>query len=920
MDQVVVDYLNSGQAWLIVGSGPSTQMGYPDWSSLAGSAASLIRTEGDLQRGADCDPLIAAERWAEVFQLAADTIGWDRLLEVLRDRLHTTTDSGPVYRLLARWPAAVYLTTNFDNEIARHLAKLGLAYEQYSNSQEHMSLLNGEATGIVLRLHGDLSSPGRLVLSSQQYGMLSAGGEFEYWRTRMTSIFQMQKIVVIGYSLSDPHIRQVLEAAKSGATAIRPVCWIAPDVTTTLADEYLNKYRIRLIPYPAAEGHSGLAKVVETISEFVVPREGVSVRRSVASVVRTAKVQDPGATAVYVFNRLAPQVDLKDLRRDVALAAVEATLPELATRKTFTIVEAIEATGWPKDAIDPHLANEVRTRAIKRGMLVRNDDRLAVSTNSPAVRQHRIEFDHLRNRFLQSTALRIQRECPWIEGDRSQAIARDVDAALTGFFKQGGLTLATLLIMGRRGSHASTVPQSIIPFVSEASAQYETYADRLAFWRGSLTAFTEAGEAERQYLGRLAQGFFAFHAVGVFGETAREQMKVAKQTVWLIDSSLQIPALAIASPSNAAHIDTFRRLATAGVRLFSTTKLFEETFEHLGFAKLIVSRHGADSQNALAAATGDTPYWRQNLFLQGYVEWQLAGGGASWETYLHACFGARDPSHGDVERALNAIGVSVVDFQDWPGFKLADFAERDGVKDQLKKVMRRHRYINVASEQSYERWLERKVEPEAEAAVVALRERSGEFGAISGVGIASPSFFVSATSALNTLDRAVPVTWQPEAFMAFVGTLINVTGASSDRAFEVVLSSIARAGVNPISDAALEAAFGAVVDEAVLGIADQREALVATLGDKYSERPEDVIRRLPLSQRLLVSHQISAELVAAQQEQLDVTRQRAQQEGRRAAKAEEMLADVARLQRQLEARRARELQRKRRAETKKRRA
>ena len=147
------------------------------------------------------------------------------------------------------------------------------------------------------------------------------------------------------------------------------------------------------------------------------------------------------------------------------------------------------------------------------------------------------------------------------------------------------------------------------------------------------------------------------------------------------------------------------------MRLFTTTKLFDETFQHLGFARSIIRKHGADLQNVIASATGDTPYWRQNLFHQGFIGWRHAGSSDDWESYLHTCFGSRYPDLQTAEKALSDLGISVIDFQDWPGFTPPDFASRDSLKDELKHQLRRHRNFDVSSEAAYEMMLEAKVSP-----------------------------------------------------------------------------------------------------------------------------------------------------------------------------------------------------------------
>jgi len=62
------------------------------------------------------------------------------------------------YKLIARWPVPVYLTTNYDDEIQAHLAELGETYLPYSNSEDHMAYLLPDLSGALFNLHGDLRS------------------------------------------------------------------------------------------------------------------------------------------------------------------------------------------------------------------------------------------------------------------------------------------------------------------------------------------------------------------------------------------------------------------------------------------------------------------------------------------------------------------------------------------------------------------------------------------------------------------------------------------------------------------------------------------------------------------------------------------------------------------------------------------
>src|SRR5260370_27606709 len=119
-----------------------------------------------------------------------------------------------MYRGLARWPIRTYLTTNLDDEINRHLVVEGEACQTITNSADHLGLLNSDSSGFIVKLHGDLTTPKGLVLTSSQYGALASGAEWKYWRDKLIGIFGMCRVVVVGYSLRDTHVRAVLEAAK----------------------------------------------------------------------------------------------------------------------------------------------------------------------------------------------------------------------------------------------------------------------------------------------------------------------------------------------------------------------------------------------------------------------------------------------------------------------------------------------------------------------------------------------------------------------------------------------------------------------------------------------------------------------------------------------------------------------------------
>jgi hypothetical protein len=215
-------------------------MGYPSWEELAACAAEAAKIEGAGQDFRQLDRAMKRKDFPRVFEEARGILGGQRLLQVLQTRL-VAHRPGEIYKLIARWPVRVYLTTNYDDEIQRHLAQLGESHTVYLNSEDHFSYLLPDLTGAIFKLHGDLRSGDGLVLTSSQYREIAQGEAWAYWRTRMTSVFQMSRMVVVGHSLTDENVKHVFESAKQGAGVLQPVCWIAPDVPRDQARDYLEK-------------------------------------------------------------------------------------------------------------------------------------------------------------------------------------------------------------------------------------------------------------------------------------------------------------------------------------------------------------------------------------------------------------------------------------------------------------------------------------------------------------------------------------------------------------------------------------------------------------------------------------------------------------------------------------------------------
>jgi len=890
VDQVLYNYLLSGKAWLLVGSGPSIEMGYPTWEKLASIALEGVITEHERANSTALKAILAAGDYPKVFKEAKKALGGPRLLQLLRDNLKPIKNKSTIYTMLARWPIPVYMTTNYDDELQKHLADLGLAYTFYTNSEDHFGLLVPDFSGGIVKLHGDLTTENGLILTEDDYKEVINSDRWEYWRSKMAAIFQMNRVIVIGYSLSDKNVTHVLEAARRGAGVSQPVIWIAPNVREGDRRKLLNEYRIRVVPYEDRDGgHKNLVKLIETLNECIPPRTVFRVREQIEKV-----TPPPGshvaASGFFVFNEFCKQKDFEEKRLDIVIGAMEAALPEISELGKFSLEKALELGGWPTSMrIDAGFASQLSNRAVEQGLFLPTGQEFQATNTALALAlKKRKAFEHMRERFKNSVSLRVKREFPDLGDERASLISEDIESSLVKYFQEGGLSLASVLFSKEP---QRTVPGSILSFITAVSTRYDNSTMRLAFVKTSLDAFVHPESAEIDYLGRISQGFFAFHGLGVFGDVAIERVKHAKETVWLVDSDTQIRALALGASVNTVYRECLARLKGIGLRFFTTSRLSDETREHLWFANNVIKENGPNSPYVAAAARGEAPFPKSNLFLEGFIMWQVAGNPCNWESYLYQIFGVRDYAEIDIKKALSAVGIEVIDAVTWPGFDDSHRAEIEGYIEKITKILlEQAQDPSLAPDYGVPFAPYKKATPEAEAYNIIVKERKGDYYIISERGAKHPAWFISHTSSLNLLEPRTVITWQPQAFLGFASTLCDVTGAElAKQAFGRLILGIAQSGVNLLDDETISRVFATVIDQGRLNIEELRQEYQETLQSKYGEPVESVLARVPAPYYPIAVTQLATEIAQAEALRRQAAEMQATEARKRAEESEKEL-------------------------------
>jgi hypothetical protein len=897
LDSHLIDYLQSGTAWLLVGSGPSTEMGYPDWEQLAENTLGILKSECVGVDFSAADKALREKDFPEVFQEVWDIVGGQRIRQIISGHLYPAR-SGRIYELIAKWPINVYLTTNYDDAIHDHLTRIGESYRVLSNSENHIGMLHPNLTNAVIKLHGDMTSDEGLILTSNQYKEILEEEKWAYWRIKMMSVFQMCPLIILGHSLSDINIQGILSLAKKGASVDRPICWIAPNVSQQECIKFLEEYRIRVIPYDDDESHNSLVRMVETITDyFVPPRISIPMIQQIRNVYQQGIEPDAAAAGFFVFNKFCEQKDLELIQAEIMVAALQSAVTKMKAMGEFTLEDSLQLVGWPTgQPISIELKNAIKTHAAEKGLLKQvENERFVIGDNAERLSsENRERFNHLKGRFIDSVKIRIKRKFPALESD-AEGMATDMENAMIGYFKEIGLTLASMLSADTH-SQRQLIPRSILAFLNLVAAKYDVWLKRQAFTTVSLDVFKQAGSSEREYLGRISRGFYAFHALGVLGDVARERLKQAKEAVWLIDSNVQITALALANIGNYLVRDCFLKSKERGIRFYTTDKLLQETVQHLRYADGVVREHGASSYYVMAAARGNSPYKKQNEFLSAFIRWQHAGNRSDWGSYLYRLFNSMKVDMDSVKNSLRDIGIETVCLQDWPGFVEDDY---HAIEERIELIKETAASIRKQFEQADEDILSeahRKAVPEGEASIIIKKERRGDYYVHSIPGTKSDAWFISKTSILNLLDKGeASITWQPRSFFSFASTICTETESKeADKAFEAILLSVSESGVDLLDDETLGQVFGGIIDQASLSIGEERDKYARAIETKYGESPDSIMAKIAAPDRPMAALQLANEAAQLESERRKKAEELSADAVKRAASAEKELASVKR--------------------------
>lgn len=822
-DKHLVRKINGNRCFVFVGSGLSCELGYPSWHRLAELTFTELKNTNRVSDLSSHEEYLRTNKYPEFFRevqltLDGDRIAMARLLKRLLVPCHQ--NNGILYDLISRWPFACYLTTSYDDEIERHLRKHHQNYTVIRNRPTDFHAWRDGSKGIIQKLHSDLDHPEEMILTSLDYQRLYIDDSGKYFRDSLCRVFATYDCLIIGHSLSDPDIDYVLKLSRMQRGPEHPIYMIAADFTPAHEREYFEKYNIVLIQYSNSDGtHSELKQLLRREDRFISSRAQAPKQ----FITERSGEQTKAAMGVFLYRRLLG-VQSSEYLSPLLLTG-------LATEKSGnTLIKTIHELPVLRDVVNntysyQEAINDCIEELLRQRFVTRDSHKIAI-TRSGRLRVE--EYQRVRSAqsegaysdFLlcmeRSHKKYSEQEISSIDLSAARVLAERI--IVSNFADRGSM------IANKIFSDSSASPDEmsdVFECITDHAKQIDNLESRLAFIDAVHEFLVEPSDQQRDYLTSVSQGYFLYHLLGHDPRCGKARREVFERTLWICDSSIILPKIAVGCSSNEFASELFGLMRDENAVLYTTSMLVSELWHNLKWAVDLVRSHGSDSIEFLRAVLMKGSY-RKNLFLDGYIRLSADDKVSNFEEYLRLVVPRGRLSRATFKKHIESMGLRILETQ-----RFDTVVNSSG--DELKQTR-----IEIVRERQDRGTYRSLLQVDAEAEVSVLL-RSLKSGVVSMPELkdAEHFYFVSHSRIIDAIFPSEPVTtWSPEALYRYLMTLPDRGTIRSDLLQQCMLEDYYFAGISFIDKRRYMQFFGSAIDTAKVSF--EREV------EKYVEDIEDL--------------------------------------------------------------------------------
>jgi len=855
LEQQLVRKINLERCFALVGSGPSSEVGYPTWEDLAIGVFKELVMRGAIRDTSSYDKYLRSKQFPELFRQAERDLG-NRLLliEIVKTLMvPTVRRRGHIYDYLVRWPFACYLTTNYDDELEVRLKNEGLYYEVKRNRIEDLYVLRDNASNYIIKLHSDLDHPNEVVLTSTDYARLTSGDEGKYFRDKLRAVMEMFDICIVGHSLADPDLSLILQTARETASPEHPIFMLAANFTLAEQQEYLEKYNIRVTSYSNNDGsHIQLRRMLSVADRFVVSREDRSESRLPNHI---SADEYEAASALLVFRRLRKmqhegETKPSDYLSPIVLRALASTVGRVIEAKAILSVEPIRAISGSADEMLAAVTSSLHI-LLEEGLVSETAGHYQISALGT---KHLSELSALRsseeNLAFGQFIVSLKQAYPTLSQDQETEACALLRDTIVSVFRTRGIAIANA-VFGQQSVRPDEL-SDIFAAVSNAAGFLDHPDLRSAFVDAAHELIVAPSGPQKTYFASISQGYFLYHMLGLDPAGVRVRLTAFRNTIWLCDSNILLPLLAPGCYNHDYASDLFESLRGLTSQLYTTDKLVQEVYDHLSWARRLVNVELSDSLMFLSAAMGKLSY-RSNVFIDAYIRLAADGSVGTFQDYLDL-IGISEPSQQALEVALDKQGITILRLSELQGFQVDDWGELIPISDAIETERRtRGTYRSEA-----------QVTAEAEVIQIIVGIRQGNYQLPNLQHPIERTYFLSQS---QVLDRATGgsnnrvTTWTPEALYRYLITLPGME-PDPDLLQQCLLSEYYYVGEAIIDSRKYRKFFGPAVSGARLSFSDQKNKYLEDAEDQYRTRLEESFEDTPDLEKPFFVQQMTYAIVA----------------------------------------------------------
>jgi hypothetical protein len=255
---------------LFIGAGISKGAlpGMPTWGELLVQLSTKLAKKTDRKLVAQ---LIKQNSLLDAAQIISDGVVRADINAKLRDVFQpNTTPHHLIYRSILSFDLKTIVTTNYDEFIEKN-------FEHYSGGNAAYSVCRYTSTDflehlrspsrLIVKVHGCITEPGKIVLDRSSY--FKARQKNRGFFDILSSLFTVNTVLFMGYSLGDPDMQIILENIHSASESSHGHYSLIPRQShRSLVGALKQSYNISCIEYPQG-AHEQVPVYLESLASAV---------------------------------------------------------------------------------------------------------------------------------------------------------------------------------------------------------------------------------------------------------------------------------------------------------------------------------------------------------------------------------------------------------------------------------------------------------------------------------------------------------------------------------------------------------------------------------------------------------------------------------------------------------------------------